>query len=295
VAIVAPTTDTTGAPTELDRPPSPDQNRRAELSAFLKSRRARIKPDDVGLPPGTRRRTPGLRREEVAQLAGVGITWYTWLEQGRDINVSAQVVDAIARTLRLDRFEWAHLSTLAGLTPSPSPAQCAALTPPVRHILEQLDPYPACVINDRFDLLAFNQGYSTMMQGLDELPPEDRNVMWLAFTSERYRSCVGDIDEQSERLVAGFRASMANHLGERSWIELLERLRSASPRFAELWERHDVAPLGHRTKVVSNPDLGLLRFTSTNLWVSQASSLRMVVYTPLDDDTESALRRPAAH
>ena len=103
----------------------------------------------------------------------------------------------------------------------------AALTPPVRHILEQLDPYPACVINDRFDLLAFNQGYSTMMQGLDELPPEDRNVLWLAFTSERYRSCVGDIDEQSERLVAGFRASMANHLGERSWIELLERLRSA--------------------------------------------------------------------
>jgi hypothetical protein len=285
VAIVTAAADT------ADQQLTTEQSRRSELSAFLRSRRARIKPEDVGLPPGSRRRTPGLRREEVAQLAGVGITWYTWLEQGRDINVSAQVVDAIARTLHLDRYEWAHLSTLAGVTAAPEPAQCAALTPPVRQILEQLDPYPACVINDRFDLLAYNTGYATMMQGLDELPPEDRNVLWLAFTSEHYRSCVGDLDEQCARLVAGFRAAMANHLGERAWVDLLERLRAASPRFAELWERHDIAPLGHRTKVINNPELGLLRLTSTNFWVSQGSSVRMVVYTPLDDQTETALER----
>ncbi|HSS68697.1 MAG TPA: helix-turn-helix transcriptional regulator [Nocardioidaceae bacterium] len=278
-------TDESGFSTGEPAPAS----RRSELSAFLRSRRARLKPHDVGLPAGGRRRTPGLRREEVAQLAGVGVTWYTWLEQGRDIKVSAQVVDAIARTLRLDRHEWSHLSTLAGIAVSPALEQCAAMTPGQRDVLRQMEPYPAAVMNDRFDLLAYNDAYRAVMIDLDALPVDERNVLWLAFTSDEWRSCVGDLDEQCARLVASFRGAMANHLDEPAWQDLLARLQSRSPHFAQLWERHDVAPPGQRTKLVSSPRLGLLRLQSTSFWVTQQGAVRMVVYTPLDDATREAL------
>jgi transcriptional regulator with XRE-family HTH domain len=264
-------------------------SRRAELSAFLRSRRARVQPEDVGLPPGSRRRTPGLRREELAQLAGVGVTWYTWLEQGRDINVSAQVVDAIARTLRLDRFEWAHLSTLAGIPVNDVPQQCAVLTPALQMLLDQLEPLPASVINERFDLLAYNDAYRDVMIDLDSIPAEERNLLWLAFTHDEWRGCVGDIDEQGARLVATFRAAMARHLGESAWQSLRDRLIAASPAFAELWERHEVAPPGTRTKVITSPKHGVLRLQSTSLYLGQETSVRIVVYTPLDDETRAAL------
>src|SRR5262245_37319566 len=126
--------------------------RRRELGAFLRSRRERIKPEDVGLRSLRRRRTPGLRREEVAQLAGVGVTWYTWLEQGRDIHPSAEVLEAIARTLQFDSHEHAHLFTLAGLPNAATVAnQCLDLCPNAVTLIEQLEPLPASVVNDRLD------------------------------------------------------------------------------------------------------------------------------------------------
>src|SRR5262245_17838156 len=132
---------------------APSDPRREELAAFLRSRRERITPEQVGLPRGRRRRTPGLRREEVAQLAAVGVTWYTWLEQARDIQVSAQVLDAIARALQLDRSERAHLFALAG-SADPSPgSDCSGVTPALRMMLDRLEPYPACVQNSRYDVL----------------------------------------------------------------------------------------------------------------------------------------------
>jgi len=133
--------------------------RRAELASFLRSRRERVTPQDVGLPPGLRRRTPGLRREEVAQLAGVGVTWYTWLEQGRQINASVQVLDAIAATLALDLAEREHLYRLADV-PVVSPGSGGdCLAAEARMILDALDPFPASVYNSRYDLLAWNQTY----------------------------------------------------------------------------------------------------------------------------------------
>src|SRR6201999_1820120 len=121
--------------------------RRTELAAFLRSRRERISPEDVGLPPGTRRRTAGLRREELAQLAGVGVTWYTWLEQGRDINVSTQVIEAVCRALLLDPSERAHVMTLAGVDDHPIVTECRSLSPSVQIMLDQLSPFPAAVSN----------------------------------------------------------------------------------------------------------------------------------------------------
>jgi len=266
----------------------PDARRR-ELASFLRSRRERVQPQDVGLPPGIRRRTPGLRREEVAQLSGVGVTWYTWLEQGRDINVSTQVVDAIARTLKLDRYEWAHLSTLAGIATGPQPQQCAALPAAVRRVMHQVTPYPAAVLNDRFDLLAYNPEYRELIVDLDALPAIEHNLLWLAFTNPDWRAAMIDAEQSRCRLVGTFRSNMAKHLGEPGWQDLLTRLCAASPEFAERWERHEVAPMGQRLKVIDSPKVGLLRLESTSLWVNQGGSVRLLVYTPLDDESAAKL------
>src|SRR5689334_4829157 len=150
------------------------QQRRRELAAFLRSRRERLTPAEVGLPAGGRRRTPGLRREEVASLAGVGMSWYTWLEQGRDINASEQVLESIARTLLLDPHERAHLFTLAGVAVPGQAADSQVVSAEIRAVLDQLHPFPAFVTNGRYDLLAYNRAYTVLIGDLDALPFQDR-------------------------------------------------------------------------------------------------------------------------
>src|SRR5215469_13336958 len=148
--------------------PSKSCARRAELAAFLRSRRERITPEDVGLAPGIRRRTAGLRREEVAMLAGVGVTWYTWLEQGRPINASTQVLDAVAQTLRLDQPEREHLYRLADIpdaTAADVAARVAQVAPEMQRILDGLATLPASIMNERFDVLAWNHAYAELFPG----------------------------------------------------------------------------------------------------------------------------------
>ncbi len=147
--------------------------RRQELGTFLRSRRERISPQQVGMVSSGRRRTPGLRREELAQMAGVGVTWYTWLEQGRDINVSGQVLEAVCRALLLDPSERAHVMNLAGVDDHANAilGECRALSPSVQIMLDQLAPFPASVTNARFDLLAFNHVYCRLITDLREVAP----------------------------------------------------------------------------------------------------------------------------
>src|SRR5262249_30301971 len=159
------------------------EHRRRELAGFLRSRRERIAPELVGLPPASRRRTPGLRREEVATLAGVGVTWYTWLEQGRDINASQQVLDAVARTLMLDPHERDHLFRLADVPDGNGQAECSSLPPTAQVLLDQLNPFPACIRNARYDVLAFNSAYENLLGSLSDLPFEERNTLWRMFTN----------------------------------------------------------------------------------------------------------------
>ncbi len=266
-----------------------DGARRRELAAFLRSRRERITPEQVGLPPSRRRRTPGLRREEVAQLAGVGVTWYTWLEQGRDINASAQVLDAIARTLQLDPYERTHLFTLAGARDQTIARECQALAPAVQLLLDQLEPFPALVTNARFDLLAYNRVYASAFPVLETVPIEDRNALWLIFTEPSYRKVVVDWDDTVARMVAQFRAAMAEHLAEPAWKALVARLHRASPEFRELWDRHDVVGLESRTKRIRHPLVGLLRLDYTYLWLGQRTGTRIVTWTPADERTRLRL------
>jgi transcriptional regulator with XRE-family HTH domain len=265
--------------------------RRRELGAFLRSRRERIKPEQVGLHSMRRRRTPGLRREEVAQLAGVGITWYTWLEQGRDIHPSAQVLDAIARTLQLDSHEHSHLFTLAGMATTTIADQCLGLCSTVQPLIDQLDPFPAVVVNSRLDLLACNRVYASFFPDLETIPIEDRNLLWLAFTHSEWQAAIVDWDDIVGRMVAEYRAAMAEHLDEAAWKTLVSRLHRASPEFTALWERHDVQGVESRTKRARHPDVGLLQLIYTNLWVGQQVGIRIIAFTPADERTRRRLER----
>lgn len=281
-------------PEPLDTRPGHDRRtqaeaRRHELASFLRNRRERITPEQIGLLTSGRRRTPGLRREEAAQLAGVGVTWYTWLEQGRDIAPSAQVLDAIARTLALDLHERTHLFGLSG-APDPANAErCHAVRDTVRLLLDQLEPFPASVVNGRYDLLAYNRTYQAVVGDLDSLRAEDRNALWRLFTEPSARARIVDWDEAAERMVASFRAAMANHMGEPAWKCFLARMLGASPEFVEIWERHDVRPIQRMTKRMFSPEVGLLQLESTSLWIAESVGVRMVTYTPLDDETRARL------
>jgi transcriptional regulator with XRE-family HTH domain len=268
-----------------------DEIRRGELSAFLRSRRERIAPQQVGVPANGRRRTPGLRREEVAQLAGVGVTWYTWLEQGRDIKVSEQVLEAIARTLLLDRDERSHLFTLAGAVDLQIAKECAAVTPQVHAALAQFEPFPACVQNGKYDILAYNRTYGRLIADLDALPVEERNVMWLLFTEPAWRKAVVDWDDATSRMTANLRSLYADHVSEPAWKSFVARLRAASPEFADLWARHEVRGIENKTKRYRNPHVGLLRMDVTNLWLAPRSGARLMVYTPADAETARKLER----
>jgi transcriptional regulator with XRE-family HTH domain len=263
--------------------------RRHELGAFLRSRRERVGPERVGLPRSRRRRTPGLRREEVAQLAGVGVTWYTWLEQGRDINPSAQVLDAIARTLQFDAHEHSHLFTLAGVTATTPLEDCHSMYPTVQPILDQLEPFPGVLLNARLDLLAFNRVFATFHPYLDTIPSEDQNLLWLTFTDPRFSEVIVDWDDVVGRMVGEYRAAMADHLDDPAWKTLVARLHAASPEFSAIWERHDVLGVESRTKRAMHPTEGLLLLDYTNLWLGPG--IRIVAFSPADDHTRERLEQ----
>ncbi|MFC6131550.1 MULTISPECIES: helix-turn-helix transcriptional regulator [Streptomyces] len=264
--------------------------RRHELAEFLRTRRERITPEQVGLVRGPRRRTPGLRREEVAHLSSVGVTWYTWLEQARDIQVSAQVLDSVARALLLDVSEREHLFALAGsLDPTP-PAVCPSVTPAVRAMIDQLGHIPACVQNSRYDIVAYNATYGRLLGDLNSKRPEDRNCMWLAFTDPEWRESVVDLPSTHRLMAAKFRAAMAEHLAEAAWTKLLARLEAASAEFREVWARHEV--LGgqpSKSKYIRNAHVGLLYLEHTNLWLGPRTGPRLVTYVPMDGETRERL------
>jgi transcriptional regulator with XRE-family HTH domain len=290
-AILVPVTTTIERPATTTVELDAAALRRRELASFLRSRRERLTPDQLGLPEYGRRRTPGLRREEVAQHAGVGVTWYTWLEQARDINVSEQVLDAISRTLMLDPHERGHLFTLAGSPLTEIGPDCMPVSPEVRLLLDKLHPYPAIVTNGRYDLLAYNRAFTVLVGDLDHVPFDQRNTMWLAFTSPSMRTSLPDRESAVRRMVGQYRAAMADHVGEAAWKCQVKRLQNASPEFAELWARHDIAVPENLTKRFVHPELGALNFCYTNLWLSQRLGVRLMTYTPRDPETETQLGR----
>jgi transcriptional regulator with XRE-family HTH domain len=269
--------------------------KRTELAAFLRSRRERIAPEDAGLPAGQRRRTSGLRREEVAQLAGVGVTWYTWLEQGRPIHASSQVLDAVARTLRLDTVERQHLFRLAE---APDTATADALAPPlapeIQPILDQLDPLPAYVLTERFDIAAYNSGYTALFPRVPDLPPSERNTILACFASSQCCSAYENSAGTRAALVAQLRAAYGRHVGDPAWTGFIKKMEGASPEFARMWATQDVAQPVSVTKVFRHPFYPRLPMTSTSMALQGCVGTRMVVYTPVDAQTRRAIEHVAA-
>jgi transcriptional regulator with XRE-family HTH domain len=258
-----------------------DQKRRAELAAFLRARREGVTPADVGLAPGIRRRTPGLRREEVAQLAGVGVTWYTWLEQGRPINASTQVLDAIARVLRLGSAERWHLYRLAEVPGVPKPStESSPLEPDVLPVLDALDPNPACLYNGKYDLLACNESYAALFPMVAHADGHERNALWQLFTVDPGDDPLCDWT-LIPHMVAIARANYARHVGDREWEDWIERMSGVSAEFAALWATHRVAQAVPQIKTFRTGDLGTVNMRTSSFGLPGNAETRMVVYLPI--------------
>ena len=268
-----------------------EEARRREFAAFLRSRRERISPHEVGIRPTVRRRTPGLRREEVAELAAVGVTWYTWLEQGRPVRASAQVLQAIADALLLDPKERAYLFTLAEVAQPPGQQEAGDIPPFLPALLRQLDPFPAAVQNARWDVLAFNRGFDGLL-GMGSVPRGERNALMLYFTDPDRRRQWVEWEENAPRLVSQFRTVMARHVSEPAWQQLLDQVRRASPVFDRLWQQHEVGVYGNAPKRFRHPVVGELSLTRFHLWAEpREDGLLAVGYTPADRATEVKLGR----
>jgi transcriptional regulator with XRE-family HTH domain len=268
-----------------------ERERRQALAEFLRTCRARLTPADVGLPPGIRRRTPGLRREEVAELAHIGISWYIWLEQGRDVNPSPEVLESLAQALRLTLNERRHLFLLAGQAlPPPLLSSEESAGPALQPMLDDLNPSPAYAVGRRWDCLAWNKAADGVFSFSEASSRYARNLVWRIFTSPSMRER-HDWELLARSTLAEFRASNARYPGDRSFQELIEDLKQVSAEFCRWWPHHDFvrsALDGH--KVIEHLALGRLEFQHITLQVLVNPDIRIMIYTPLAE-TRTKLER----
>jgi transcriptional regulator with XRE-family HTH domain len=270
-------------PSAGDRQGAVGNRGRAELAAFLRARRARLRPSDVGLPDGGasgRRRTPGLRREEVAQLSGVGVTWYTWLEQGRDISASAQVIDALTRALLLGPDEHAHLRRLAGLPAPESPAVTADRIPRLQRLVDALSPNVASVWDVHLDYLAWNAAYALLRVDPAGLPAGRRNMIWMMFTSEENRVRMRRWEAAARAVLSQFRMAAAQRPGDPRFAELVAALAQASPEFRAWWPEYPVGSFRPATIELTHPLAGEIAFDLFQLRLAEQPDLVLVLQVP---------------
>jgi transcriptional regulator with XRE-family HTH domain len=265
-----------------DRTPASEDIRQRELGAFLRSRRERLAPGEVGLPVGARRRTPGLRREEIAMLAGVGTTWYTWLEQGRDVKPSNETLGALGEAMRLDAAEKRHLYILAGRQPpSPRPNTPERVEAPLRHTLTSLTIQPAYVMGRRWDVLAWNRAAEVVFADYGALEGDARNVMHLLFTDLVHRRLLVDWEGLARVALGRFRAESAKYIGDPDFDRLIALLTAASPQFRAWWPERDVIRQLSGIKTVRHPIVGGMTFEHMSFSIDDGSDMKLIVYTPL--------------
>ncbi|MGA6206861.1 helix-turn-helix transcriptional regulator [Nocardia testacea] len=252
--------------------------RLAELREFLRSRRERLTPAAAGLPDTGRRRTPGLRREEVAVLAGVGVSWYTWLEQGRDIKVSDQVLDAVARALLLNEVERAHLYRLAGLNPPQRQAAASVpASPPLQRLLATWAPRPAYIRDRHWNFTAVNDAARAVFGYGDT----DHNCLVSYFTNARFRVLDRHWEGMAPEVVAGFRADSARYPDDPEFDRIAGDLALVSPEFAALWARHDAAENTTAVKAVEHPEAGALTFEATLFPLPEFPGHHVILHNPV--------------
>jgi len=256
-----------------------ERERRQALAAFLRTRRARLQPADVSLPARSRRRTPGLRREEVAELANIGVSWYTLLEQGHDVHPSRHVLESLAQALRLTTAEEQHLFLLASqeLPAAKMIVEEAQVTPALQRVLDALTPHPAFLIGRRWDVLTWNRAADLLFHFHEPCPHHARNVVWRFFVREA-RTLDLHWERQAQNLVAQFRADYARYPGDASFQEIIADLQRVSSQFRLWWEQQDVRGLPDGPRTMHHPTLGVLEFDHVTFQTSITPDLRVKVY-----------------
>ncbi|WP_308128012.1 helix-turn-helix transcriptional regulator [Modestobacter italicus] len=273
-----------------------DRSSRTELAAFLRSRRRQVDPSGLGVPVSGQRRTPGLRREEVALLSGVSHTWYTWLEQGRDIRPSRQVVDAVARTLQMSPAEHQYVLRLAGHAAS-APAEPGRAQVPAhaQRLLDALGDSPAYVITRSWSIVGWNAAYARFYPGVATAPAADRNLLWVVFTDPYVRELLGDWTTDSRRFLTQFRAEVGARLHDADVVDLLTRLQEASLHFRAGWASHDVDSFSSSERRFEHPTVGTLLLEHHQLTLADSPDLQLVVYTAAaGSDSAARLARLSA-
>jgi transcriptional regulator with XRE-family HTH domain len=251
------------------------------LGAYLKDRRAKLDPAAFGFPP-ERRRTPGLRREEVAQRANISPTWYTWLEQGRGGAPSADVLDRIARALMLTDVEREHLFLLGlGRPPEVRYRKDEGVTPRLQRVLDALEPSPALIRTATWDVVAWNRAASAVLTDYGSLPPEQRNILRFIFLDPRVRAAQYDWESVARFVVGAFRVDAARAGAAAAVEPLVDELCRLSPEFKALWRDNDVRTHGEGVKHIRHPVLGPIAFEYSAFAVDGRPDLSMVVYNPV--------------
>ena len=266
----------------------------AMIGDFFRVRRGQLVRAELGLPPAGGRRTSGLRREEVSYLSGVSITWYTWLEQGRDITPSRQVLDALARTLRLSAAEHAYVLSLAGYAAPQLAADPIhhAVPAHVQQFLDALAGYPAYAITSDWWISAWNTAYLALYPNMATVAAADRNLLWLLFTDPYLRELLPDWEFISRHNVAAFRAEAGPRLADPPFSHLIGRLLNASETFRAAWESHGIEALTSRERLFRHPVVGDLHLEQHSLVPSGHSDLHLVIYTPVrTKDAPARLRQ----
>ncbi len=265
------------------------------LGTYLKDRRAKLDPAAFGLP-ATRRRTPGLRREEVAQRAHVSATWYTWLEQGRGGAPSADVLDRLARALALKEVEREHLYLLAqGRPPEVRPRVDASVSPRLQRVLDSLETSPALVKNAAWDIVAWNEAAAAVLIDYATLRPEERNVLRLIFCHPHIRATMPEWEHVARFVVASFRAEIARTRMSKRAQSLVEDLSRVSPEFAAIWLDHDVRTYGEGTKSIQPVRGEPVALEYSSFVVDGQPGLGMVIYTPATPKDTERVRSLIAH
>ncbi|GGA42404.1 helix-turn-helix transcriptional regulator [Paenibacillus physcomitrellae] len=271
------------------------QVRLQALSAFLKAQRAKISPEEVGLPAGTRRRTPGLRREEVAHLAGVSTTWYTWLEQGRDIQVSASVLDNVANALKLTADERKYLFSLAietGKGSSLPVREEAKISPSLQKIIRELRSCPVIISDPRCHIVGWNEAASHIFLNFDEIPPEERNLIRLLFTRREFQRLAVNWEQFASDYLSMFRSYYGQYVDDRWYDPFLEEMKQQHPDFNRLWEQSKVSSAPDVLLEFRHAKAGKMMFQLTSLQVQGDDDLRCSVYTPAQHtNTEAKLMK----
>ena len=254
-----------------------------ELGDFLKRRRQTILPTQVGLPDGKRRRTPGLRREEVALLSGVSISWYTWLEQGKEIQVSSQVLLSIAKTLLLKPADIQYILALAGFNSAAlNQSSEHEVSPMVQHVLDSLTTAPSIILDNHWNILAWNRIASVVFCNFKLLAPSDRNLLKLLFLDSTFKKLYRypDWETKAKMALANFRRSFIHIIDEPQSILFIKEMSERSPEFKKWWSDHAIESEEQLTKTILHPVFGELTFEHTSYTLSNKDDIKMYVNLP---------------